>query len=436
MTPQESAELDSLLAQPTIDIPYQFYGGAKEFWDYDGHEVILSGPFETGKTIAALSKLHYLLQLHDNARALMVRKTYKSLVTSAIVSYETKVLSIPPDDFSSPISKYGGEKPEFYDYSNGSRLTCGGLDNAGKFLSAEYDYIYVNQAEELELDDWEKLVGRATGRAGNAPYPQVMADCNPGPPTHWILQRPSIKLIEQRHEYNPVLFNQETGEITEQGKRTMFILDALTGIRYQRGRLGLWVAAEGVIYDNFSLAENVTADAEYNPDPPVIFGVDDGYAHGQGPGTESYHPRVFLLGQETPIGGVNIFAEYYHTGELSERSIAEVLSWPYRKAEIAYVDSSAAELKARLWEADIHTVGATHKVSEGIKNVRRMICDGHGVRLLRIHPRCTNLIRELQSYRYDGQSHLAIIGEPKPLKVDDHGVDALRYLCWHLRYGV
>lgn len=196
-----------------------------------------------------------------------------------------------------------------------------------------------------------------------------------------------------------------------------------------------WVSFEGRIYDNFSLTENVTEDAEYNPNLPITWGVDDGYATGEGQGKASYHPRVILLGQETPIGGVNIFASYYKSGELTERSISEVLSWPYNRPGVAYVDSSAVELKARLWELSIQTVGGTHKVTEGIKNLRRLICDGNNQRLLKIHPRNKELIRELQLYRYDDAAKVATVGEPKPLKVDDHGPDALRYMTWHLRYG-
>ena len=78
---------------------------------------------------------------------------------------------------------------------------------------------------------------------------------------------------------------------------------------------------------------------------------------------------------------------------------------------------------------------ATHKVQEGIKNVRRLICDGQGVRLLRIHPRCKNLTSELQSYHYDDGSKVAVVGEQKPAKLDDHGPDCLRYMTWHLHYG-
>lgn len=411
----------------------RFYGGAREFWRYRGHEVMLEGPFETGKTIAALSKLHALLCKYHNCRALMVRETYKSLVQSAVVTYEKKVLPYPPEDPKCGVVKYGGEKPDFYDYPNGSRLVCGGLDNPDKVLSAEYDYIYVPQAEELELDAWEKLVARATGRAGNAPYPQVMGDCNPSYPSHWILFRKPLKRFQQLHEHNPSLFNQETGEITERGKVAMAILDALTGVRYLRGRRGLWAAAEGVVFDNWAF-QNITDEAEYNPDLPVIWGVDDGYAAGQGVGTASYHPRVILFAQETAQGGFNVFDECVVTGELSEVTVANALAMPYRKPEVAYTDSSAAELRGRLWNADIMTVAATHPVHEGIKNLRRLICDGQGVRLFRIHPRCTMMAREFASYRYDDASRAVAVGEPKPLKLDDHTVDAARYLVWHARF--
>ena len=104
----------------------------------------------------------------------------------------------------------------------------------------------------------------------------------------------------------------------------------------------------------------------------------------------------------------------------------------YKQPELAAVDSSAAELRHRIGERGIMHSGATHEVSEGIKLVRRYICDGQGVRLLQIHPRCVNLINEMQSYRYDDKSLHVKAGEPKPKKIDDHCVDALRYMLWSI----
>jgi hypothetical protein len=209
----------------------------------------------------------------------------------------------------------------------------------------------------------------------------------------------------------------------------------LTGTQRERLVLGRWVQAEGVVYDNFSMDEggNVTENADYNPAWPVVWGVDDGYARGEGRGSVSYHPRVFLLGQFTPTGGLNIFHEYSATLEVEETSLKAVLDLGFPRPEIAYVDSSAAQLKARIWSMGIQTIGATHVVTEGIKNVRRLICDGNGVRQLRIHPRCVETIGEFQSYSY-GDSAASLNGERKPLKLNDHGLDAVRYMSTRLRF--
>jgi phage terminase large subunit len=414
----------------------KLYGGARDFWKYKGHEVILSGPFETGKTFAVLHKLHALCCKYPGAQALMVRNTYESLRTSAVVTLDTKILPQGIPDADKPVRKYGGERPEFFLYYNGSRIVLGGLDKPDKFLSSEWDYIYVNQAEELALDAWEKLCARATGRAGHVPYPQVMADCNPSYPAHWIQRRRkngALHFLEQFHKDNPILYDPQTQTLTAQGELTMAALNRLTGVRRDRGLLNLWVSAEGVIYDNLSLTANITPDADYTPDRPVYWGVDDGYAHGEGIGSQGHHPRVILFGQLQANGGMHVFDEYYQTLQLPEKTIDDCLARPYQRPMLALVDSSAAELRRRLSEKNIPNGPASHKVADGIKIVRRFICNGDGVRLLKIHPRCDNLIRELQSYRYNPNTSVAEAGEPTPLKMDDHACDALRYLLWNFK---
>lgn len=209
---------------------------------------------------------------------------------------------------------------------------------------------------------------------------------------------------------------------------------SLDETEFDRVHRNKWQLQGGRVYPSFDPLLNVSEEAECNPNLPIIWGVDDGFAQGSGPGTESYHPRVFLLGQVTAQGGIHIFDEYYQTLELSETSLDNVLVLPYPRPSVAYVDSSAVELKARIHTKGIQTVGATHEVREGIKNLRRLVCDANGNRLLKIHPRCVQLRREMQRYR-SGDTGVVKVGEQHPLKVDDHGPDALRYMTWHLRYG-
>jgi hypothetical protein len=91
------------------------------------------------------------------------------------------------------------------------------------------------------------------------------------------------------------------------------------------------------------------------------------------------------------------------------------------------VDSSAAELRGRLRDADIANYGGTHEVEEGIKELRRRLApDINGRRGLLVHPRCRHLRAEMASYRRDDRG--------KPVKAFDHGCDSARMLVWKLRY--
>jgi hypothetical protein len=197
---------------------------------------------------------------------------------------------------------------------------------------------------------------------------------------------------------------------------------------------GDWDAehTEGRIYDTWSL-DNISAEAAYDLERPVYWGVDDGYVEGQGPGSPSYHPRVIEFCQDTIIGGVNVFDEYLATGESYDETIRYLLEKPYRRPDVAWIDGSAAMFRAELGKAGIMTANGTHRVTEGIKNVRRLLLDGNGMRLIKVNPVCKNLIFEMANYRTDPKAR-AEGGELIPLKVSDHSCDGLRYALWHKRW--
>jgi phage terminase large subunit len=408
------------------------YGANREFFYYTGHEALASGPYETGKTITALHKINAVLGMYPKARGLMVRKTYKSLIASAVVTYEQKVLPSPPDDTSSsPVRKFGGEKPEFYEYPNGARLWLGGMDNAGKFLSSEWDIIYINQAEELTVDDFEKLTGRATGRADNMPYAQVIGDCNPDIPAHWIKQRPGLKLFNSRHEDNPTLFDPLTGEITERGKRTMAVLDALTGVRYKRGRLGLWVGAEGQVYEEW--------DAQVHMidwfDPPADWlrfrAIDFGYTN----------PFVCQWWAVDDDGRMYLYREIYETQRLVEDLAGDIKRLSEGERISYTVADHDAEDRATLARHGIATNPADKAVKTGIEAVqKRLRKAGDGkprVFLMRDSlVREDGTLREARRPTCTAQEVPGYIWEPakegraskeEPVKNDDHGLDSWRY---------
>jgi phage terminase large subunit len=115
------------------------------------------------------------------------------------------------------------------------------MDKSTKIMSSEYDMIYVQEATELTEEDWESLTTRL--RNGIMPYQQLMADCNPSHPQHWLklrCDRGATLLLESRHEDNPSITPAYIAK-----------LDALTGVMKLRLRYGRWAAAEGMVYESW-----------------------------------------------------------------------------------------------------------------------------------------------------------------------------------------
>lgn len=405
-----------------------FRGGMLALWETRAHECVLSGPYQTGKTYGALSKLHALLCKYPKCYALMVRKTRNSILTSAVVTYEKKVLPFPPGDPRCTVQKYGGERAEFYTYPNGSKLAVGGLDDADKYLSAEYDFIYVNQAEEITLDSWEKLVGRATGRAGNAPYTQVFGDCNPGSPNHWIKNRITLQLLETRHEDNPSLYDGI--DWTELGKKSLAILDGLTGLRYKRGRLGLWVSAEGQVYEYDPVIHQIPR-FEIPADWRRFRSIDFGFTN----------PFVCLWFAIDHDGRLYLYREIYmskRTVKVHARQINELSK--NERIEVTVTDHDAED-RATLHENGIATIAADKRIKVGIEKVEeRLKKAGDGrPRLFILEDSLVEMDMELKekytpistneefsAYVYP----IAANGKPVkelPVDINNHAMDALRY---------
>lgn len=190
-----------------------------------------------------------------------------------------------------------------------------------------------------------------------------------------------------------------------------------TGKTKQQELEGMFVSMEGAVWENLDVSpegRNNTKFADYTPGVPVEWWVDDGFAVG--------HPRVILYAQVVPPY-INVFDEYVALGELSENSIAQALARPWAKPSVAYVDSAAAEMRSRIWQADVDTVSATHSVEQGIQRTSAWICDGNGVGHLRFHPRCTFALKQLPNYYRHPDTQA-------PVKDDDDVSDAVRYGIW------
>jgi phage terminase large subunit len=403
----------------------EFRGAAAELFKTKAHEVILSGPYETGKTFAWLVKMNALCAKYGNCHNLMIRGTYKSLISSAVVTFMQKIHGGRIGESNYPVKAYGGSRPEMFIYPNGTKLLLGGMDNADKFLSAEFDFIGVTQAEEISLDSWEKLIGRATGRAGNAPYSQIMADCNPDAPKHWIPNRKSLNLLHSVHEDNPRLYNAD-GSITTHGRKSMSILDSLTGLRYKRGRLGLWVGAEGQIYEFIPEIHLLPNNFKIPKSWRRIRSIDFGYRN-------AFVCQWYALDNDDRM---YLYREIYMSGRIVEDHAKLINKLSKYENIAATVADHDAEDAATLARYGIDTIPAYKAVKRGIEAVETRIrkyqdgkprlfvlsdCTVEIDRHMEMQFKPTSTQDEFSSYVWDSR------GKEQPSKEDDHGMDALRY---------
>lgn len=204
---------------------------------------------------------------------------------------------------------------------------------------------------------------------------------------------------------------------------------------YPENAIEAFTHAAGLIFDNWRDGPddgNVSEAADYVPDGGMIlYAIDDGYVGSIDPVSGHYtansHPRVFLFCQLRPTGQLCVFAEHYAVTVVEDQHIEQVLQEPYPEPDFAVVDKSAAQLRGRLQAIGIYTRNGPSSVDESIKELRRWIAkDGNDRRRLLVHPRCRHLRFEFTAYRYDDNE--------RPVKAHDHGIDAIRYLCWNLRH--
>lgn len=416
---------------------YTPHGAALKMMKSKASELVLSGSAGTGKTRAALEKLHYVALANPGMRGLIVRKTLSSLGSTGLETWRKKV--IPESVQAGHVSFYGGSASEAaqYRYTNGSAIVIGGMDKSTKIMSSEYDFIYVQEATELTITDWEHCNSRL--RNNVVGFQQLLADCNPDKPSHWLKQRANIGktvMLESVHEDNPTLFNPD-GSLTTVGKAYIERLDSLTGVRYLRLRKGLWVAAEGLVYDEFDPTVHLVDPFKIPMDWTRYWVVDFG----------TTHPFVLQCWAVDPDGRLFMYREIYKTQTLIEDHAKAILAivapngkWIEPKPLAVITDHDAG---ARL-TLDKHLgMGSTpaHKnVDEGIEAVKsRMRKDKTGkprVAIMRgaLVSRDTELEQSKNPMSTEEEFTGYIWNQAKdaPVKEFDDGMDCMRYMVAHL----
>lgn len=396
--------------------------------------ILVDGPLGTGKTRLLLERVRACALKYPGCRWAMLRSTRKWLTNSALVTWEQKVLEpgvLIPD-------RVRAANRSEYRFRNGSVVVVAGLDDPQSVFSAEYDGAVIVEATEIDQDTAEKVDGRL--RFGRMPYQQLLMDCNPAAPTHWLhraFESGWCHRIPMRHVDNPALYLPDLKTRTRFGAEYLGRLDDLSGVRRSRLRDGRWVQAEGVVYEEWDESVHVVEPFEPPADWPRFWAIDFGFTN----------PAVWQFWALDPDGRLHLYREIYQTGrlvsDLCEEVRAATVGDPRPEAVVTDHDPEAMAVIDRALGVTCLAADKTNR-KLGIQQVKdrlRRAKDGRprltiSKRALHHSPdeslrtagKPTSTASEIDGYVWNPND----AKKEEPLKESDHGCDAMRYLVAHV----
>lgn len=243
---------------------------------------------------------------------------------------------------------------------------------------------------------------------------QFFGTTNPDGPSHWLkknyLDRErdlSLKSFHFRLEDNPYL----PDDYVENLKKSY------SGLWYKRYIDGLWVLADGLIYDMIqdhhfisimpATFQHFIVGVDYGTNNPCTFGL-----YGWNDPNKIYLMREYWW-DSSKEGRQKTDSQY---ADDMDSFLGDI------RPHAIYVDPSAASFKVELQRRNKWAVkDANNDVLDGIRFVSEMFANNKFF----IHKSCVHTRENYESYVWDSKAQDK--GEDKPLKTNDHACDRDRY---------
>lgn len=378
----------------------------------DSFITVLEGSIRSSKTWTMIPKL-------------LVLNTYKVAGEKIIfgVSKDTIYNNVLNDIFNfvgKKRYKYNRQSGELW--LDGVRWRVVGAKDEGSEKYIRGATVGIAYGDELVLTPksfFEMMLGRMSPEGA-----RLYATTNPDSPFHWLhkdyLNNPDMAGIVKRIKFN-LFDNTSLSPAKRLQYQTMY-----KGVFKKRMIDGLWVVAEGAIYRDCYIEDEIDYDDSTRP---IGLGNPGGFVEQYIPidyGTTN--PMVFLhiIDDGTTYWVDN---EYYWDSKAESKQKTDgqygedliVFRDTFAPGAQVIVDPSAASFKAEMNLKGIWNTDADNDVDNGIRKVSSLLAQ----RKIRIHKRCKNLRLELSTYAWDEKK--GDKGEDVPLKQHDHAPDALRY---------
>ena len=347
--------------------------------------IVEQGGTRSGKTYNILMWLIFSYSYNNKGKTITIcRKTFQA-VRSTSMRYFFEILK-----------EYGIYRDEFHNKSsseyflNGNRFEFISLDQPQKIRGRKRDLLFINEANELNFEDWQQLIFRTSEK--------IILDFNPSEEFHWIydkvLTRDDVEFYQTTYLDNPFLPENIISEIER-----LKDIDENYWRVYGLGERG---ASQSLIF-RFKTVVNIPPGAKF-----IGRGLDFGYSND---------PTTLI---ETYIEGDDMYCRevIYRTGMTNQDIGNQFKALGLDRRDEIWCDSSEPksieEIHRMGWNTKPTYKGA---INLGIDMIRRY--------RLHVTEDSTNMIKELRNYKYIEDKNGNITN--KPVDAFNHALDALRY---------
>lgn len=278
-----------------------------------------------------------------------------------------------------------------YNFSNGSKIEFFSLDDSQKIRGRKRDLLFMNEANELDFEEFNQLNFRTNDK--------VIMDFNPSESDHFIydlLQDPRSIKIHSTFRDNPFLSSQIVKEIED--------LIQKDNTLYQVYNLGLPADRGHIVYNH---------QKPYYDEPlgieEELIGIDFGYSHPTA--------VISLRFKEDMVFCKELLYQSY----LTSADLILRLKDMNLITKTFIADGARPEIIEDMRRAGFIVHIADKNIKAGIDAVKSQHIFYHGESF--------NLIKEFKNYKWK------IIGDKiteEPLKLNDDLMDAMRYgVYWY-----
>ena len=384
----------------------------RRYYSHRPYMLINHGAVRTGKTTVDNDIfLAELLRIHRYAEAHGIEQPQYILGGASINNINRNVIRELNQSYGLGIKL--SAKNEFTLF--GVVVCCLGTDDLGRLAGAvgmtSYG-LYLNEASIAKEEVFDELLKRCSGDKDFAPM--VIVDTNPDSPEHYLFKNYISLPFDVRKQKGFLTYHWELDDnpfLNPQVKANI-IASTPSGVFYDRKIRGLWVTAEGIVYEDFDKSVHVLDDDEaFAKNEFVRFyaAVDWGYEH----------KGVIVLIGVTAADEHIILRVIARRHQLTDwwAARAQELRQEFGLDVKFYCDSARPDNIRQFREAGIWAVEANKAINAGIECVAGL---WKTRRLFILRSQAAEFLQEIYGYIWDERTG-------QPVKVNDDIMDAVRY---------